>query len=81
LQFAPLSKEQEFDFVQSTFSRADAWTHWAEGREADTPLRSLSHVMRVGASGITGLFEHLYADARAMGRKRAGAKKDSKNGK
>jgi cellulose synthase (UDP-forming) len=32
-------------------------------------------------SGISGLFEHLYADLRALGRKRKTAANDSKNGK
>jgi cellulose synthase (UDP-forming) len=81
LRFAPMTREQELDFVQSTFARADAWTGWAEGREADTPLRSLGHVMSVGVSGIAGLFEHLYADLRALGRKRKATANDSKNGK
>ncbi|CAB3771975.1 UDP-forming cellulose synthase catalytic subunit [Paraburkholderia solisilvae] len=81
LHFAPLTHEQELEFVQSTFSRADAWTGWAEGRAADTPLRSLGHVMSVGVSGITGLFEHLYADLRAVGGKRKTVKNDSNNGK
>ncbi|MGV2290226.1 UDP-forming cellulose synthase catalytic subunit [Trinickia sp. YCB016] len=79
LQFAPLTREQELDFVQSTFARADAWTNWAEGRQADAPLRGLMHVMRVGCAGITGLFEHIYSDfqkARRMRRLRAGEAKD-----
>jgi cellulose synthase (UDP-forming) len=84
LRFAPMTREQELDFVQSTFARADAWTGWAEGREADTPLRSLGHVMSVGLRGISGLFEHLYADLRAFGGKRKAAannSNDSKDGK
>jgi cellulose synthase (UDP-forming) len=64
LQFVEMSKDQEFDFVKTTFSRADAWTGWAEGRQPDAPLRALSHVLRVGVRGIGGLFEHLYGDLR-----------------
>jgi cellulose synthase (UDP-forming) len=37
---------------------------WAEGRQQDTPLRGLSHVLLVGVRGIAGLFEHLYEDLR-----------------
>jgi cellulose synthase (UDP-forming) len=81
LKFAPMTREQELDFVQSTFARADAWTGWAEGREVDTPLRSLSHVMRVGLGGIGGLFEHLYADLRTWSGRRKTAANDTKNGK
>ncbi|CAB3751978.1 UDP-forming cellulose synthase catalytic subunit [Paraburkholderia humisilvae] len=66
LQFEPLTRAQELEFVESTFARADAWTGWAEGREVDTPLRSLGHVMSVGVSGIAGLFEHLRGDLRAL---------------
>ena len=50
---------------KTPFARADAWTGWAEGRQQDTPLRGLSHVLTVGARGIAGLFEHLYADLRS----------------
>ena len=64
LRFGTLTREQEFEFVKTTFARADAWTGWAEGRRADTPLRGLSHVLLVGTRGIVGLFEHLYSDVR-----------------
>nr|WP_243849528.1 UDP-forming cellulose synthase catalytic subunit [Paraburkholderia rhizosphaerae] len=82
LQFAPLTRAQELEFVQSTFARADAWTSWAEGRELDTPLRSLGHVLSVGVSGIAGLFEHLHADLRALiSGKHKTATQDPKTGK
>jgi cellulose synthase (UDP-forming) len=76
LRFSALSREQEFEFVKTTFARADAWTGWAEGRQADTPLRGLSHVLLVGTRGIAGLFEHLYNDLRSwMGSRPADVKK------
>ncbi|ACC72414.1 UDP-forming cellulose synthase catalytic subunit [Paraburkholderia phymatum] len=81
LKFGAMTREQELDFVQSTFARADAWTGWAEGREVDTPLKSFSHVMRVGVGGIGGLFEHLYADLRTLRSRRKAAANDTKNGK
>jgi cellulose synthase (UDP-forming) len=59
-----MSREQEFEFVKTTFARADAWTGWAEGRQADTPLRGLTHVLRTGVKGIGGLFGHIYDDLR-----------------
>ncbi|WP_233872156.1 UDP-forming cellulose synthase catalytic subunit [Paraburkholderia adhaesiva] len=79
LQFVGMTKAQEFEFVKTTFSRADAWTGWAEGRQPDKPLRALWQVLRVGARGIRGVFEHLYADVRALLRRgpRQAAQKDS----
>ncbi len=62
LRFAAMTREQEFEFVKTTFARADAWIDWSEGREADTPLRGLAHVLSVGISGIGGLFEHIAGD-------------------
>jgi cellulose synthase (UDP-forming) len=70
LRFMAMTREQEYEFVKTTFARADAWTGWAEGRQQDTPLRGLSHVLLAGARGIGGLFEHLYADLRASLRSR-----------
>ncbi|MEK6296752.1 MAG: PilZ domain-containing protein, partial [Paraburkholderia tropica] len=69
LQFLEMTKAQEFDFVKTTFSRADAWTGWAEGRQADAALRALSNVLGAGLGGIGGLFQHLYADLRAWGKR------------
>jgi len=74
LRFVEMTREQEFAFVKSTFSRADAWTGWAEGRQNDAPLRALSHVLRVGLGGIGGLFDHLYGDFRAWMTKRGGGR-------
>jgi cellulose synthase (UDP-forming) len=73
LRFASLTREQEFELVRATFARADAWTDWADGREPDTPLRALAHVLRIGVQGIGGLFVHLYGDivARRAQRRRS----------
>jgi cellulose synthase (UDP-forming) len=78
LHFVEMTRDQEFDFVKTTFSRADAWTGWAEGRQPDAPLRALSHVLRAGVGGIGGLFEHLYGDLRAW-TKRGGKKAAQKD--
>jgi cellulose synthase (UDP-forming) len=64
LRFSALTREQEFEFVKTTFARADAWTNWSEGRTPDAPLRGLRHVLTVGVGGIGALFEHLFNDAR-----------------
>lgn len=69
LRFMTASREEEYDIIQTTFARADAWTGWAEGRQADTPLRGLSHVLLVGMRGIGGLFVHLYEDLRRYRRR------------
>jgi cellulose synthase (UDP-forming) len=76
LRFSEMSRDQEYEFVKSTFARADAWMGWAEGRQQDTPLGGLSHVLLVGARGIAGLFEHIYEDLRGwMGRRPIDVKK------
>ncbi|BAJ00100.1 UDP-forming cellulose synthase catalytic subunit [Shewanella violacea] len=58
LQLAPLSNQQQVDYVQCTFARADTWTKWQQSYEADKPLASLSRVLRVGASGYQQLLRH-----------------------
>ncbi|KWN65871.1 UDP-forming cellulose synthase catalytic subunit [Burkholderia ubonensis] len=68
LRFDKLTKHQEFDFMKMTFTRADAWTGWSDGRRPDTPLRGLSHVFRAGAHGIGKFCRHLYIDTRSAGR-------------
>ena len=45
------TREQEIALVQCTFSRADAWVSWADGRRADKPLTGLFEVLQVGLSG------------------------------
>ena len=62
LHFVDMTTERQFDFVKTTFSRADAWTHWAEGRAPDAPLRSLGDVLRAGLGGLGGVFAHLFGD-------------------
>ena len=69
VRFTTLTPQQELDFVQSTFSRADAWTDWAKDRKPDTPLRGLWHVLRVGTRGVFQLFGHIVADAGRLGKR------------
>ncbi|CAM2157182.1 Cellulose synthase catalytic subunit [UDP-forming] [Pararobbsia alpina] len=78
VRFTTLTPQQELDFVQSTFSRADAWTDWAKGRKPDTPLRGLWHVLRVGTRGILQLFGHVMADATKLGKRDANKTKKTK---
>jgi len=79
LQFVEMTTEQHFNFVKTTFSRADAWTHWAPGRKPDAPLHSLAEVFGAGVRGIGGVFEHLFGDLRAWATRsgKAAPKKDS----
>jgi cellulose synthase (UDP-forming) len=62
LRFPELTPDQEFDLIRATFSRADAWTSWADGRREDTPLRGLAHVMRVGFGGLLDLLRYAPRD-------------------
>ncbi len=52
------SQQQEMALVQCTFSRADAWISWADGRRADRPLTGLLEVLRVGLSGYRRMIEY-----------------------
>ena len=52
------TQQQEMALVQCTFSRADAWVSWAEGRRADRPLSGLLEVLRVGLSGYRRMIEY-----------------------
>jgi cellulose synthase (UDP-forming) len=63
-----LSSEQKIDYVQCTFSRADAWLNWNEDFVPDRPLHSFIDVLRLGASGYYRLYEYLPAWARSLAR-------------
>ena len=52
------TQQQEMALVQCTFSRADAWVSWADGRRADRPLAGLLEVLRVGLSGYRRMIEY-----------------------
>lgn len=66
LRFSKLSTQQEIDLVQCTFARADAWTGWSQGRQADTPLRGLAHVLGAGLRGFYHLFRHIGRDLKKL---------------
>jgi cellulose synthase (UDP-forming) len=71
VRFTNLTREQEFDFVKTTFARADAWTDWIDDRRADSPLRGLGEVLRVGVRGIGELPPLLLRDLRTWRTRRA----------
>jgi cellulose synthase (UDP-forming) len=52
------TRAQEMALVQCTFSRADAWVSWADGRRDDRPLAGLFEVLRVGLSGYRRMIAH-----------------------
>ena len=52
------TQQQEMALVQCTFSRADAWVSWADGRRADRPLAGLLEVLRVGLSGYRRMIDY-----------------------
>jgi cellulose synthase (UDP-forming) len=52
------TRAQEIALVQSTFSRADAWVAWADGRPVDRPLAGLFEVLKIGLSGYRRMIEY-----------------------
>ncbi|RQR70302.1 UDP-forming cellulose synthase catalytic subunit [Burkholderia sp. Bp9012] len=68
VRFESLSQQQEFDLVSSTFSRADAWIDWTDGRRPDSPPRAFLHLSTVGVHGLLRVIARLYADMRVFGR-------------
>ncbi|MDN8057799.1 UDP-forming cellulose synthase catalytic subunit, partial [Burkholderia multivorans] len=57
VSFDALTLEQERLLIQCTFGRADAWLDWHDGAPADTPLRGLKEVLRVGLDGYVRLWK------------------------
>lgn len=58
LQLEPLTTQQEVDYVQCTFARADTWTKWQQGYQSDKPLMSMKSVLKVGFKGYNSLLQH-----------------------
>jgi cellulose synthase (UDP-forming) len=51
-QFEPLTMQEEEALTMVLYSRADTWLGWGETREADKPLASLAHIVRLAFSGF-----------------------------
>ncbi len=51
LQLEPFTKQQNIDYVQCTFARADVWTKWQNSYQSDKPLMSMLSVFKIGAKG------------------------------
>jgi len=56
LKFDPLTLAQQKELVETTFSRADAWLHYSEGRQPDHPGTALVDVLRHGLRGCASVF-------------------------
>ena len=57
-----LTTEQQNDFVQTTFSRADNWINVWKYESKDSLLRSFGEVMRYGILNLAPLFMHAFHD-------------------
>ncbi|WP_086984463.1 UDP-forming cellulose synthase catalytic subunit [Vibrio aphrogenes] len=51
LQLLELGTQQQIDYVQCTFARADTWAQWQSDFKRDKPLLSMYRVLQIGAEG------------------------------
>ncbi|PMN47013.1 UDP-forming cellulose synthase catalytic subunit [Vibrio lentus] len=58
LQLEQLSHQQQIQYVQCTFARADTWAKWQQGYQSDQPLSSMRAVLQVGFNGYKRLLKH-----------------------
>lgn len=59
IHFATLSKQQQIDFVQCTFARADAWLTHNRDFSLDRPMQSFVDVVLLSVSGYQHLAKYL----------------------
>lgn len=57
LRLDKLSTEQQIDFTQCTFARADTWSIWQDSFQQDKPIQSLADVMAMGFRGYQRMAE------------------------
>lgn len=60
VQFEELSLEQQMELVQATFSRADAWASWRDGRKRDAPMEGLTEIFTLSVAGYVRLVTFLF---------------------
>ncbi|MFP1722644.1 UDP-forming cellulose synthase catalytic subunit [Lonsdalea quercina] len=53
-----LTTEQQVDFIQCTFARADTWALWQDSFPQDKPLHSLADITVLGFKGYLRLAEY-----------------------
>lgn len=58
LQLSELTNQQQIDYVQCTFARADTWAKWQQSYQSDKPLSSMQAVLLVGLNGYKRLLKH-----------------------
>ncbi|CAH7463065.1 MULTISPECIES: UDP-forming cellulose synthase catalytic subunit [Vibrio] len=58
LRLEELSHQQQVQYVQCTFARADTWAKWQQGYQSDKPLSSMRAVLQVGFNGYKRLLKH-----------------------
>lgn len=51
LKLMDLNTQQQIDYVQCTFARADTWAQWQSDYKRDKPLLSMYRVLQIGAEG------------------------------
>lgn len=56
LQFDAMTTQQQIDYVQCTFARADNWLRFQQQYEFDKPMNSFRSVLFVGLKGYDRLF-------------------------
>jgi cellulose synthase (UDP-forming) len=66
LQFEALTLEQERQFVQCTFGRADAWLSGGERPVDDMPLAGFKEVMSMGIEGYARLAQGAMRSVRSL---------------
>ncbi len=58
LQLHQLSHDQQIQYVQCTFARADTWAKWQQSYQSDKPLASMQSIFKVGLDGYKRLLQH-----------------------
>jgi len=66
LQFEALTLDQERQFVQCTFGRADAWLSGDDETPDDMPLAGFKEVMLMGIEGYARLAQGALRSLRAL---------------
>lgn len=51
LRLDPMNLQQQIEFVQCTYARADAWLGWQRKLQVDRPMLSLLGILRLGLGG------------------------------
>ncbi|MDE3271117.1 UDP-forming cellulose synthase catalytic subunit [Pseudoalteromonas sp. G4] len=64
LILSDLSLEQEKNYIESTFSRADAWLTWQDNFTHDLPSESFKHVRQTSVRGFKSLILHAPENAK-----------------